>query len=428
MSRGSWVLGLVCLVPTATAQGPGSRPEAAGSRTTVAWEADFDQALARAKNEGKPLLFAFLMDDEPANDETARTIYTDPAFVELSRRWICVPCSAGSKRGADGNSASFAGVTVASQQANEKKARARYMKSDLVCTPQHVFCDHKGVEITRKVYLHSGSELCKAMRLVLAGSTKELDAETQRVAQEESTRIDKLLKDAESGNLEVRDAALGELGSSEDPRALPAVMQRTKAGNDEAARLAAIKALARKGNHKAVAVLVPLLADQKAPVVIQSAQALGAIQLPDAVPALLDLLKKQKPDRVRNTVLRAAARCNPESKKTLEAALAALKNSSTQMHAASIVALGHLRPDAKSVAALRPFLGDKNLSLRGLAVWALGNHGDAATAGQLEAMLRDEKSPEVRAVAERAIQRCRGTKSEDYEGLYAQFFVDYENY
>jgi len=384
-----FMLSLACVLSTFALFGTAQQtnPKAPDEKPNIAWEPEFDAALAKAKQEGRPLLIAFLMDGEPANEETSEKIYTNLELIKLSRKFVCVPCCAGDKTEKDGKSARFAGVTIAQQNANEKKARARYLKSDVVCTPQHVFCDPKGTELLRKIYYVSTQQLKKAMALALVGSVKEIDPETRAVVQDE----------------------------------------KAKAGNDDATRSSAIKALGHKGNHTAVKPLLPFLADPRAPIVIQVAQTLGVIQIPDAEPDLLSLLKKEKRDRVRSTLLRAVAKCNPGNPKLAELCLATLKGASAQMQAATIVAMGFLKPDTKVTDALRPLLADKNQNMRALGAWALGNQGGAANAELLDKLAKDDKAPEVRELATKASKQCRGERVNDYENLYVMFFFDYEN-
>lgn len=405
-----------------------SSPSAPDVKASIAWEPDLDAALATAQSQGRPLFVAFLMDNEPANDDTIARIYTDPALVKLSRKLVCVACCVGDHKGEDGMCKKFPGITCAQHNAIEKKARARWIKSDLVCTPQHVFCHPKGTEIGRKIYYVAKQQLMKAMALAIAAGAKEVDAESKNVVQEEAARVDKLLKDLGSKNQEVRDAAMGELAAADDPRALPAVLSKAKPGNDDGTRISAIRAVGKKGNHQAVMALAPFLSESKVQIVIQAAAALEVIQLPDAVPELLKLLKKEQRDRVRSTALRAAAKSNPESAKVQEICLQAMKGSSSQLQAAAIVALGMLKPDPKNAEAIQPLLASKNQNMRGLAVWAYGNQLTPACATLLDKIAHEDKAaPELRELAAKAVRRCSGDKVEDYENLYRTFFIDYEN-
>ena len=43
----------------------------------IAWEPDFDATLKAAKEDGKPIFIAFIMDQESANDEIAKNHFHD---------------------------------------------------------------------------------------------------------------------------------------------------------------------------------------------------------------------------------------------------------------------------------------------------------------------------------------------------------------
>src|SRR5712675_2089228 len=71
----------------ATLLSPGTA-QTADAAPRIAWESDFDAALQRAQKESKPLLVAFLKDNEPANDETINQHYADPEIVKLSGKFV----------------------------------------------------------------------------------------------------------------------------------------------------------------------------------------------------------------------------------------------------------------------------------------------------------------------------------------------------
>ncbi|HLQ38018.1 MAG TPA: HEAT repeat domain-containing protein, partial [Planctomycetota bacterium] len=313
----SWFL--LVLGSAATAQGEHGqdKPDA---KPGIAWETSFDGALAKAKKENKPILIAFIMDGEPANDEVVQQHYTDAEVVKLSSQMVCLLGNIGS-HGTDA-CAKFGGVTCEQHQDVEKKARAAYLKTDVVRAPQHVFCDKNGVELFRKVYLIAKQELRKAMAVAIAGASPAMAVDE---ATAERTRVDKLLKDADSHNAEVRDAAFSALATADDARALPALLDKARSGNDETSRCTAIKALGQKGNHAAIKPLLGFVGDKSTRVALFAVIALDQIRLPDPVPELLAQLKKEKDTRLRGRELCAVARCLPESVEVQKVCLAALQ-------------------------------------------------------------------------------------------------------
>ncbi len=410
---------LLSVIGMAPSQGPTPVPT---GNTKIVWESDFDAAMQRAQKEKKPIFVAFLMDDEPANDETIQKHYTDPEVVKLTSRCVCLACCTGEHKCEEGHCTKFPGITCAQHQAIEKKARSRWLTGDDVCTPQHVFCDSAGQVIARKVYLIPKETLRKCLAVALDAVAK--DPEAKNIVDAEKASVDRWLKDIDSRNLETREAAMRELVVAEDPRAMPAVIRLAKSGNDDTVRLGAINALAKKGNLTAAKPLAAMLGDSKAQILIAVARSLETIQLPDATPDLIAAIKKEKRDRVRGFLLRAAARSAPRNAVVRDACLQTLKGASAQLEPCVLLALGRMAPDPKIVEAVKSRLGDKNQNIRGLAVWVLGSQGSPECAKALQALLDDEKTPEVTTIATSAVKVCRGEKVENWENRYSTFFSD----
>lgn len=420
------------LVPAlAAAQAPA--PPAPTTAATIHWECDYDAAVQRAAAENRPLFVAFLMDGEPANDETVREHYRDPQLVRLLANFVCLVGCVGEHPGTEPGCAKFPGLECAHHQAVEKLARQRWLVGDLVCTPQHVFCDPQGKVLRRKVYLISKPTLARCLLMTLEDcgiDTRGMKVDFGAAGEDalpdaERANVTAWLADLDSRNLEVREAALRGLGQAEDPRALPAVLKCTEPKHDDRTRLAAIRALARKGNYRAVERLTALLEDPKAAILGEVAKALDTIQMPAAVPPLLQLIKKEKRDRVLGVLLRAAAHSQPGNVELRDICRKRLKGASAQLRASVLVALGRLDADAKTAAVLLPLLDSKNQNTRGLAVWALGNQGGAAAVEALTKLQNEEKTPEVQKLLGAAIRRARGEVVTGYDSQYATFFSDY---
>jgi HEAT repeat protein len=422
------VLGLFTCLATATLQPAAAQtpPAPAAPAARIVWETDFDAALARAAAEKKPLFVAFLMDDEPANDQTIKEHYTDAEIVDLTRRFVCLVCCMGEHRSDDGNCAKFPGITCAHHNAIEKQARSRWLVGDLVCTPQHVFCDSKGDVVLRRVYMISKETLAKCLAMTVKATGGDITGlRPGALVDEEKQKVDGWLTDLGSNNLEVREQALRSLGSSDDARALPAVLRQCAPSADDATRVAAIGALARKGNYEAVKPLTAMLKEAKAPILIRVAQSLDTIQMPEAVPALLASCKKERRDRVLGVLLRATARSQGSNVEVRELCLRTLKNASAQLEGSVMVALGHLDTHEKIVAAMLPMLASRNQNTRGLAVWVLGGQRTPDSLKALVELQRTEKTPEVQKLLATATKHCRGETVESYDSSYYQFLSSY---
>lgn len=399
----------------------------------IQWETDYDAALVRADKEKRPLFIAFLMDDEPANDQTIQQHYKDPQVLALLEHFVCLVGCLGEHTGTEPGCAKFPGIECRHHHAIEKKARQRWLVGDLVCTPQHVFCDPQGNVLRRKVYLIPKATLAKCLLMTLADcgiDTKGFKVDFGKeggdaLPESERASVDTWLVDLGSRNLEVREAALRGLGQADDPRALPAVVKCCGPKNDDATRLAAISALGRKGNYQAVEPLAALLKENKAPILGQVARALDAIEMPDAVPPLLKAIKKEKRDRVLGVLLRAAAHSQPANTEVRDICLKVLKNASTQLRSHVVAALGYLDTDDKIVAAVVPILESNNQNMRGIAVWTLGSQRSDASRAALAALQNEEKTPEVQKLLGMAIRRARGEEVENYDTQLSIFLSNY---
>jgi HEAT repeat protein len=406
--------------PPAPADAPAAKPAA-----RILWETDFDKALERAATDKKPLFVAFLMDNEPANDQTIKEHYTDAEIIDLTNRFVCLVCCIGEHKSEDGGCAKFPGITCAQHQAIEKKARARWLVGDEVCCPQHVFCNSKGEVVMRRVYLIPKDTLAKCLAMTLkatGGNTEGL--RPGALVDEEKMKVDGWIKDLDSNNLEVREAALRGLGSADDSRALPAVLRQCDASRDDATRMAAIGALARKGHFEAVKPLTALLKDKSAQILISVAQSLATIQMPEAVPDLLAAAKKEDRDRVLGVMLRAAARSQGSNAEVRELCLRTLKNAKAQLKGHVMVALGYLDTDKKIVDAMLPLMQNRNQNTRGLATWVLGGQRTPESTKALAELQRTEKTPEVTKLLASAVKHNRGEVVEGYDSLYYQFLSD----
>jgi HEAT repeat protein len=427
IARYSPVLASLLTVALVAAQTPAPAP---APPARIPWEQDFDAAMQKAATEKKPIFVAFLMDNEPANDQTIKEHYTDPQIVALLDRFVCVVGCLGDHPAAEGGGCvKFHGLQCAHHNAMEKRARAKWLTDDLVCTPQHVFCDPKGAVLHRKIYLISKPTLAKVLVMTLedcgidvSGIKLDFGKDASGMPVDERERVTRWLADLASNNLEVRTAALSGLGAADDPRALPAVLAQCDAKVDDATRLVAIRALGRKGNHVAVARLSKMLGDGNALILSAVASALESIELETATPALVATMKKEKRDRVLGAVVRAAAKTQPANADVRDFCLKQVKTSSQQLQGHLLVALGGLAPHEKIVTTLKPLLASKNVNTRGLAVWALGNQGTPAALDALRDLEKNEKTPEIQKLLPQAIQRARGEVVEGYDSRYWSFF------
>ncbi len=417
-----WFAPLVLPAPVAAGQGDAAKGD------SIEWEGDFEAALAKAAKEKKPLLVSFTLDGEPANDRQWSDTYVDPKFVALSRKMVCVAGNISDHSAAGEPCPKFPGLTCEQHKAVEKAIRKRYLKTDLVISPQHVFAAPTGVELFRKVWEHAKGDLMRGMAMAIAGradaSSGAEASEVADLASGERTRVDRLLQEIESNNVEVRDGAFSALATSEDPRALPAILGKAKVENSVMVRYQAIHALGQKGNYAAIAPLLGFLGERDTKISIYALNSLRKIGLPDPVPDLLKFLKSAPNDRVRAYALRAIATCHPGHAEVQKACLKAMKEASASLEVPAMLAVFSLQPDPKITAAVKPKLSSGSTSVRSLAAWVLGRQRDPSLVPLLAKLAEEDKSLEVREIALKTLAYCRGEEVPNYEGLCSGFYYE----
>ncbi len=85
----SLVLGLAAVAQSGERRAAPIPPE-----RQILWQRSLEDALALAQKEHRPLLVAVNMDGESASERIVRERYRDPAFVAMTRSFVCVVASA----------------------------------------------------------------------------------------------------------------------------------------------------------------------------------------------------------------------------------------------------------------------------------------------------------------------------------------------
>jgi hypothetical protein len=123
---------------------------------SIAWEAGLDEALTAAKADNKPIMIAFIMDQEPANDEVAKEHFHDADVVAHSKNFHCLVAAVGchAQQPDQGVCPRFGTSTCACHQRVQMRAQAAYLQSSEVSAPQFIFLKPDGETVhLRHVWL-----------------------------------------------------------------------------------------------------------------------------------------------------------------------------------------------------------------------------------------------------------------------------------
>lgn len=365
----------------------------------IAWENDYEKALARAERENRPLMVAFVLQGEPANEQMMREHFRDREIIAFSRNFVCLVACPGVTEDVEGArtdgtrgpvSKKLGGASTKEIQKIEYKARTRLLEARAVNCPQFLFLAPDGERVLlRHVWMLPKRALLKKMRTAFAAHER---APASANASETAGAIDDLMTRAAGTSPEDRRAAIADLASREDPRIQEFLTARTHAREGQLQRAEVIFfGLGQQGNARHLPHLQRLLRDRDAIVRAHAAIAIGRTGLAEAVPALQKALKSERQDRVRSHLMRAMAACI-EDPAVLEKALS--RHFRARGEAECLTAL-HLAttldPNPKLAKSIARLLRSGRPSVRAAAYVTLGTHGYEHLAKMLSRAVKKEK-------------------------------------
>lgn len=254
-----------------------------------------------------------------------------------------------------------------------------------------------------------------------------------------------VLKAVESGEEDVRVAALGALGRAGDVSAVPELLTIAGAGSDsgQAAareslarlrgkdvdpalvaaalegetplRLEAIRALAARGAGATVPKLLELAEDADPAVRAEAVAALGEMAGCQAFPRMLKLLTLDRPEDERAGIEKAAiavVQRLPARHRdwAAEQVLAFMPGQPAEVRSSLVRILARI-PSAKALDGLRTVLGDPEASVKDAAVRGLAEWPDAAAMQDLLGIARSDASQVHKVLALRGLVRMAGLPS-----------------
>jgi len=438
-------IAVLVLLASASLAGDGT-----GADRQVAWVADWDRAFAQAKKEDRPVMLCInSKDGESANEKTAKTIYRDPAFVRLSRRFVMVVVSTRT-HGTSGRCPRFGRVTCQDHLQCWKALRANFAEqfmasamSGKMISPQHAWFRPDGTLLRRKEYFLSKADLLGRMHKVLAEVRREAEDEEQGSAAggtdgdasgdgaggpDGDGPIDvrkQPLTDAEKAELERvrtadregRRAALANLLATGKLAAHAALLAFLEESKETGLRCDVLRALGRALVVEAREAIEACLKDRDDLVRSFAAVALEELRLPGSVPALVKRARRERDTQARKNMYRAAGACggpaaDKDAAKALLYALRSDRQNAVKKHAA--YALHHFEGEKASRLVLRRLeraaLRAHDYGVRGGIVYTLAIIGDEETTLPVLEKIREENENNrwTRRFMDAAIRRLAG--------------------
>jgi HEAT repeat protein len=170
-----------------------------------------------------------------------------------------------------------------------------------------------------------------------------------------------------------------------------------------AIRLVAVDALGRSGDRAAVKALIPLLDHDALPVTEEVMVALGRLGGPDAVAALVQVLRDQREGLLRFAE-HALVRIGADAVQPL---LGLLQDPNDDVRWHAVSALGELR-DARVISTLVDLLDDPEIGVRWAAARGLSHLGPPAVEAVLRALETRPLTPWLAQTSEHVLHHATG--------------------
>lgn len=389
----------------------------------IDWVGDWDKAFALAKETKRPVMICInSKDGEKANEATAKEIYHDAEFVELSKSFVMVPISTRTHN--TGGVCPRFGVVTCQQHLDCWKALAAahgdqfvtaFAQGEMI-TPQHAWFSPEGKLLARKEFWMDKAELVQRMRRAL-----EPEAEVKGPGEAEGPpgltdgeRSD--LAKAEGKDAEARRTAIGNLLATEKPVVRAAVIDLLNRATDPDVKCEAMRCLGRAQVMDARVPIEEHLEHKDATVRSFAAVALERLAQKESVPPLLKRAKSERDQTARKNVCRALGMCggpaaDEDAAATLLKAVSGDKQNMIRKHAA--LALRWYSGEAASALVrgkLEQLAGKtKDRSVRGGIVYALAYIGKRETTEPIfKEILEDQHDEYGKNFMREALRLLRG--------------------
>jgi hypothetical protein len=382
---------------------------AAAAGEQVEWVPDFDKAFELAKERKCPVMVCInSKDGEKASDATAKDIYKDAEFIELSKSFVMVVLSTRS-HSESGACPRFGIVTCSEHLQCWQTLAAKYgdrftsaeAKGEMI-SPQHAWFSCHGTLLARKEYWMDKRELLARMRRALEEKEKGPGEEGPEGSPPAGTPLSDAerndLARAEGKDREARRMAMGNLLATEKPAARVALIELLQRTNDTEVKCDAIRSLG-KAQVTDARVAIEEHLEHKDPVVRSfAAVALEYLCMKESIEPLLKRVKKEGDPTARKNACRALGKCgglvaNEDAAAALLKVLNGDKQNMVRKHAALAMQAYSGERSAPLVRTKleQAALKTKDRVVRGAIVFTLAYVGDPKTTEPvLQKILEDQ--------------------------------------
>ena len=348
-----------------------------GQSKGIDWKTSLDEALALAAKENKPILVAFNMDRERANDRMAREHYKDPAVLAIAGKYICLIASKfRHAEELDGICPRFGTVTCTQHISGEIAARKKYLKTVNVESPQHLILRPDGTLFRKKVWFMSTEQLAdllsKAHRDLfpdqytgdVKGGQIPVEEEPEEEPEEEDAEEDAEDEPVPVTPKEIRDSILKKRDIWEIKKLARELMKKEAPLKQEADEIlddllsnkeyqvevtcGLLLAHGFRGNKKAVKKVAKFLSHKEEKIRSHAAVALEDIADQSAYTAVRKQLKREKEDNVTKNLVRAFGVVGNQKRGSVETVLELTKARSSVVARNAIVALSNFKRSSKA--------------------------------------------------------------------------------
>ena len=389
--------------PPAAPKAPVSPAKQALAETQVEWVASFPEALRLSRESKKPILVAFNMDQEIANDQMVKDVYRDRKFVEKSRKFICVIASIGKHdevaTDAGGSECSrFGKIGCADHKDCEIRAREALLGGTDVIAPQHVVAASDGRVLARRAWQMTLDEMLGWMDRALRAANGPVEV-APADAKAERARIASIFEVCEKARTWKKAENVQQIFELDDDIARDALATYVVKGKDDDTRVAIIEKLGVSGDYTSLEVLRKAAHDGHAYVALAAIEAMGKTQLPDVKEDLKKALTSFTAGNDYGRVLRAYAACAKDDKSVRELVLKKAKGNDQNIRVHAIVALARMGDAPEIDEFLKKALSDNITNARACAAWAVGIGHHQECRKELEKLANTESVVDLKELA-----------------------------